>query len=170
MKNTTTLKHNLNTSDGVTIAAREFIRPDTERETCLVVMPGFAQHSGTNTFTSLCKELASKADYHHVVCIDPRGTGLSGWPLSRFSRATPASPNRRSRSSALLAPSRACDEAAMRTTTLGVLLGVFQQEALHGVASRFLFGYNATQFDGRASMSVPKKISKTSCVSPAPRA
>jgi len=60
--------HQLTTIDGAAIAAREFIGPAGAHERCLIVVPGFAQHSGTTTFTRLCAQLARRGEIGRVVC------------------------------------------------------------------------------------------------------
>jgi pimeloyl-ACP methyl ester carboxylesterase len=45
-----------------------------EKQSCMIVVPGFAQNSQTAVFSQISDHLAKYAD---VLCIDPRGTGSS---------------------------------------------------------------------------------------------
>lgn len=69
------IKHDLLTLDGLTISVREITSAVSDKSKCVLVVPGFAQHSTTHIFSQLCTDLSAKCD---VFCIDPRGTGLSG--------------------------------------------------------------------------------------------
>jgi pimeloyl-ACP methyl ester carboxylesterase len=68
--------HRFDSTDNIGISARFYSRSaGVSDNTCIIVAPGFAQHSGTRTMTEICRGLSTHAD---VLCLDFRGTGASG--------------------------------------------------------------------------------------------
>jgi pimeloyl-ACP methyl ester carboxylesterase len=65
------------TDDGIRLngtLTRQVRPPGEQASRCMIVVPGFAQHSQTNVMSQVCETLSQFSD---VLCLDPRGTGKS---------------------------------------------------------------------------------------------